>query len=866
MRRSFTTLTLLTALFATGAAGLIYQVAWQRYLGRIAGSDSLATAVTLAVFLSGLSLGYALCGAWAARVKRPVLVYAALEAGIGLWGLAFPWWFAQVDAFMLRWPMTPPWGLLAGGLVAAVLLILPPTLLMGATVPFVTQAAAGDGSRLTGIHARVYGVNTAGAVAGALGAGFWLLPTLGLPGAVRAAALLNFGGAAVFALFAWRSREGTLDLAEDHAVKDDGDFRPAPGRLYALAFITGAAGILLENTLIRFLALSAGGTAFVFAMIVAVFVAAIAAGSLAVARARRIPAGAIAAVLLAAAVLLLLLFTFLDDAPYAVHLLRISFAATPPAFWLYHGVLLAALLLVVGLPAALIGAVLPLLFHALHPKAGDAGRTSGRLLAWNALGCLAGSLGGGFLLFHWLDLGRIFLLAPGLLCAGAWLALPPVPLRRRLSLAFAGLAALVLFAFRPEFQPARFAWGSFRTREPLPFSYDGPAAYDRERMAYSTVLAQHDGPLASVAVIESRVPDAMSHAAGVPNGAGRALFVNGKSESNTLYDRETVSLSAHLAALLSGHRRQGLVVGLGTGVTTGELTLYPELERIDVAEISPEVIAALRWFKAANRDVTTDPRVHLLPSDALVVLRRAGEKWDFISSEPSNPWVPGVDQLFTRDFYALVKNRLADDGVFLQWFHLYESSPEMTAMIAATLRSEFPSLRAFRGNRNDVLVVASAYPIPDARWREAETLVADNPHLREALAPYGANTAAALQAREIPGYAEYAARSSGTALNTLDHPRLHALAGRAFFAGRQVGEEQISSVPTPEQALGGMFSTLWNSKAKNPGEDFARGLIEQAARAREKAGLPGNRPWSAPADSAPAPAGSAPAPAGPPPR
>ncbi len=852
VRRWFATLPLLAALLATGAAGLIYQVAWQRYLARIAGSDTLAIAVTLAVFLSGLSLGYALCGGWAAQTKRPVLIYSALEAGIGVWGLLFPVWFARVDGWAVHWPMTSSWGLLGGGVAAAMLLILPPTLLMGATVPFITQAAAGDGSRLTGIHALVYGVNTAGAMAGALGAAFWLLPALGLPGAVRGAALLNFAGAAVFALAAWRVRSGALELAGAQASAGDAPVPYSPGRLHAIAFITGAAGMILENTLMRFFALSAGGTAFIFAMIVAVFIAAIAAGSLGVARARRISAGALTAALSASAILLMLLYALLDDGPYATHLLRIAFASSPPAFWVYHAALLVALLLLVGLPAALIGAVLPLLFHALRPGARDAGRTSGRLLAWNALGCLAGSLGGGFLLFHWLDLARIYLLAPVLLSAGAWLVLPPASGLRRIPVALTGLAALLLFALRPGCDPARFAWGAYRTREPLPFSFAGPAAFQRERMASSRLLATRDGPLASVAVMETTLPAQFAQSAGVPQGTGRALFVNGKSESNTLYDRETVRLSAHLPALLSGHRRRALVVGLGTGVTAGELTLYPELRRIDVAEISPEVIAALPWFKSANRDVAADPRVRILQSDALLVLRRPGEKWDLISSEPSNPWVPGVDQLFTRDFYAQVKSRLDDDGVFLQWFHLYESSPELTAMIAATLHSEFPELRAFRGNRNDVLVVAAARPIPEARWREAELLVAGNAGLRDSLAEFGSKTAAALQEREIPGFAEFARKSAAAGVNTLDHPRLHDLAGRAFFAGRIVEEEKISSLPPPGQVLGGLFKSMWDPGSKSPGEDFARALIEQAAKAREKAGLPGNRPWSTPAASAPA--------------
>jgi len=166
-----------------------------------------------------------------------------------------------------------------------------------------------------------------------------------------------------------------------------------------------------------------------------------------------------------------------------------------------------------------------------------------------------------------------------------------------------------------------------------------------------------------------------------------AIYVNGKSDSSTVIDISTLKLSAHLPVLLAPQRQNVMVIGLGTGVTAGELTLYPDIERIDIAEISPEVVEALPYFSKANYSVHQNPRVKIHIGDAFRILGRSKSKWDIIISEPSNPWVTGVDLLFTKEFYVLAKERLFANGILLQWVQVYDANIEMVGMIVNTVKT-----------------------------------------------------------------------------------------------------------------------------------------------------------------------------------
>jgi hypothetical protein len=228
-----------------------------------------------------------------------------------------------------------------------------------------------------------------------------------------------------------------------------------------------------------------------------------------------------------------------------------------------------------------------------------------------------------------------------------------------------------------------------------------------------------------------------------------------------------------------------MVIGLGTGVTAGELTLYPDIEEIDVAEISPAVVQALPLFGDFTHAVHKDPRFKLHSGDAFRILGRSPQKWDIVISEPSNPWVTGVDALFTRDFYRLVKEHLTEGGILMQWFHTIVSSPEMLGMVLRTVHEEFPQIRVFLAG-SDLLILASTRPVACQDLIGADKTLADNAQVRASLAEIKMESLSAILVRECwtPSFVADHFRTSD--IQTLDFPRLHYLAGRDFFMGRDL--------------------------------------------------------------------------------
>jgi SAM-dependent methyltransferase len=664
---------------------------------------------------------------------------------------------------------------------------LAPALLMGATVPFMTRGLADSLSGLTATHARVYGLNTLGAVAGALGAGFVIVPAWGPDGAVRLAAALNLGAAAI--LFALPQTR--IAVTTSPATGADGPQAPARfpvWTLAALALLGGTATMAQENALIRLLGLAVGGTPFVFALIVAAFVAAIAVGSLVVARLRGIPPRALFWTCAGSSAVWLLLFPTYDSWPWLAHAMRFATGGHGFGFGSYYVAVWLVVFVALFLAVAPMGAVLPLAFHEMRASVPGSGRVSGRLLAWGALGSLVGSLGGGVLLFYVFDLSRVLLVAPFLAAVMAWLAAKPAGRAERVIASVLIILTLGAFIGRPGFDRPRLAMGTYRIREVTPYTFSGPRRFQTERMVNRHLIHQEDGPLDSVAILEIPAWD-------LPMPRPLEIFINAKSDSNTMFDRETLRLSAHVPMMLAGDGRRALVIGQGTGVTLGELTLWPELASIDLVEVSPSVARTLPLFRTQTRDAGNDRRFHMHVQDARFFLRHPAESWDVIISEPSNLWVGSNDLLFTDEFLRSIASRLAPGGVLLQWVHLYETDTTAVCSVVATIAAVFPDLTAFRGTKGDLLVVASRGLPEDAEAR-ARARWETHPEMRASLAELGIKDFDALWARRVIPFTNYAARvSRDCPIHSELDTGLGYRAAHAMFRGTIVSEDELLASP-----------------------------------------------------------------------
>lgn len=782
MRRNRMIFFAYVAVFSTGASGLIFQVTWQKYVSRLLGSDNIATAIILATFLGGLSLGYYLCGVFSAKIRNSFKAYAVLEGIIGLWCALFPNIFSGVERLSNAWSFAPPALIVVQGMFCAGLLMGVPTICMGGTLPFLTRGLARSLADATPVHANIYAINTIGAFVGTLCAGFYLIPVFGLPVTIIGASFINFSASLFFYLcsLSLKTAEATAPESDAIAAPSSHTRTFSAATLYLLALFSGFYVMTLENVLIRLMNLSVGSSSYSFSLIVAVFILAIAIGSWVVGKMRQISEYALYINQFVIAICLLLIYLSLDTWPYWAHVLRITFQPNIAGFTGFYVGLFLLLSAVLLVPVAFMGATLPLAFHELKRDLQHVGTHSGQLLAWNTLGSLLGSLVGGILLYYVFNNPQVFLVATVFAACSAVLA--GWRLTKKLPVILAALVAVMSAAFvvwTPGYSFDAFVMGTFRIERALPYSFSGPTAFFETFKAGKSVKFYQDGPTATVEVIENPPHPRFSE-------PPRSIIINGKSDSNTIGDLYTLKLSAHLPSLLAESRDNVMVIGLGTGVTVGELTLYPEIQQIDIAEISPEVVAAFPLFGAATHNAHENPKVQMHIGDAFRILGRSLKKWDVIISEPSNPWVNGVDLLFTEEYYRLVREHLTENGLLLQWVQLYDTDPSILGMVLNTVRQSFPEARTFLGNDGDLLILAAYQPIQEERLRSAAKILAENQQVSASLAEIHLTSLDALLLREVWPPSYIANHFSNAGIQTMDNPRLHYIAGRAMFMGKSI--------------------------------------------------------------------------------
>src|SRR5262245_45216006 len=812
----------------TGFTGLVYEVTWQKCLATLLGSHAEATAAVLGIFLGGLSVGYALFG-WVSRrvlaeapqgsgTSRLLLVYGAVEAGIGVWAVAFPLLFEAVRAVSAWLPFHHDPAAFAADVGLTVLLIGPPTVLMGGTIPLLTQALPRGRADATRVHALVYGLNAACAFAGALAAAFVLVPVLGISGALRAMGAINLLAGSVFALLGAlaRGRAEATPAPAPEAARIEGFAVFA-----AVALLLGFAMMAVQTVLIRVGALSFGASHFTFAMVVAVFVLCIAAGSLVVAAFDRIPRAAVVLCPILLFASLAALYAVMDRATWAAHLVRGVFRDLELSFYPYQAASLLCVLVLLAVPIGLSGASLPLLFHELRRSHGELGRTAGRLYSWNTVGNLLGALLGGYVLLHWLDLHHVYrvALAAVAVASGLLLArLTPIP---RSWLAGAGVALLAGLAALPAWKPERMTAGLFRMRQPAAKVLEGPDEVLRQD---NQILFYDDDPTMTVAVKRHPLGD---------GNFSVAIINNGKSDGSLDGDYPTMAMVAMLPCLVNACR-DVFVIGFGTGVTVGEFGKLDSTEQITVAEISSGVLEAARFFDHGNQGASRNPKVRFLRSDALRALQRSEGPFDVIASEPPNVWVSGVDTLYTVEFLKAAREKLRPDGIYAQWIHIYEIDRASIELVLRTYAAVFDRVAVWYTLGPDLILLGL---MPEARF-DLDRVMADmeRPDLRAGLKRAGIESVPQLLAHELlPLGVVNAARIPGDGLQTLLHPRLADLAARAFFVGRGTARPPTAG---PAAIAAGAHNSLlraWIARQGGLQPDTRQALVDQlcATRMRE---------------------------------
>jgi spermidine synthase len=675
-------------LFAlSGASGLIYQVIWARQLTLVFGATSPAITTVLVSFMLGLAVGSHAAGRLASRLGHPLRAYALIELGIAVYAVTFPFLLGLltlVHVPLFRLLVETPVSLGAVRVFLAAAIMLPPTVLMGASFPVLTRALVRDGSSLGREVGMLYGLNTLGGAAGVYLGTFFLLPSVGLTAGLLSAAALN----AVVGGLAW---VGARRWQPSPAAPRETALLASPRR-WAILVAYGCSGLAAlgyEVVWTRLLVLLFGSSVYAFAVMLAGFLLGLGLGGIAggwlTARARS-PAFQAAALQVIIGVSVLAGALWFDRLP---QLFLEAFRITGGTWWALttFEFLIALGLMIV--PTTAMGAAFPVVTRLLGTGHG-AERSVGDAYAVNTIGAILGAAATGFALIPWFGFrGSLVALASAntmaacLLLAGA----TPSGAWRRWALPVPAVALAVAVSAFP-------AWSAKALSSGVYVYADRYAAEGFERvLEQQRVLFYREGATATVAVMEGRY---------------RFLRVNGKTDAGDSPDNLTQRLLAHVPLLLHPDPRSVVVVGLGTGITLGTALMHP-IDRADVIEISPEVVEASRFFAEANGRALEDRRARLWPVDARTWLMATTAPYDVIISEPSNPWQTGNATLFTLDHYRLTRARLAPGGVFCQWLPFYRMDEADFKAAIRTFQAVFPDTTVwFSGG--DVLLVGGTGP------------------------------------------------------------------------------------------------------------------------------------------------------------
>jgi spermidine synthase len=689
----------------SGATGLIYEVLWARMLGLVFGATTLAVSTVLAAFMGGLALGSALAGKLATRIKKPLGTYGLMEIGIAVYALLVPFLFRWIDdVYALIWQQFQP-GFFAFSLwrfLLSSLVLLVPTTLMGATLPVLAAAFVHTSERNS--VARLYACNLAGAILGTLAAGFVLLPALGVRTTIAVAAVLNVI-VGVFAITLQRRTGSSSTFDPDFVNLEKNSVKPVSFWLFA-AVASGFVTISTQVSWTRILTMIIGSSTYAFSIVVALFLIGLAIGAWWIARKDRSETLrlTILKVQVLTAISLLLSLFVLNKLPAVVVTLGLKFQISSWAGLLALQILSATLLILV--PASLMGMVMPLVLVWASVDQTKAVARVGRSYAVNTIGAIAGAFITGFVLIPKTSTRFTLLLAAVCCLVVAAVAYQPdesvrdPALKRSLAIGLAPVLAIVVFLIAPPMNLADLSIGAYdslvrvlaQTREGANNSSD-----QENKPEVHELLMYQEGPTATVSVRKDQNTVSMA--------------INGRTNaSDSIYDMPTQVMLGQIPLLIAPKIDNGLIIGYATGITVGAMLQSP-IQSVTCVELEPGTVDASRYFEHINNRPLDDPRTTLIIDDARAFLRVTPNRYDIIVSEPSHPWVPGVANLFTQEFFELGRARLNDEGIFVQWVQIYQLSTESLRSVLATYHKVFPHVLVFRvGGLNkgkDLLLVGS---------------------------------------------------------------------------------------------------------------------------------------------------------------
>jgi spermidine synthase len=782
---------LLLLFVGSGCAALIYEVVWFQLLQLSVGSSAVSLGILLGVFMGGMCLGSLLLPRRIDRAHHPLRVYAFLELGIGLFGILVLFGVPLIGGVYTAWAGTGQASLVLRAIVAGICL-LPPTLLMGATLPAIARwvEATPTGVSWLGYF---YGGNLAGAVAGSLVAGFYLLRLYDMPTATYVAVAINV----VVALLAFAIARITPYVPKVVTVAAAGPTSPESRLVYIAIALSGMTALGAEVVWTRILSLLFGATAYTFSLILAVFLVGLGIGSTVgseLARRVRSPRAVLGwCQLLLCVTIAWAAYATGSSLPYWPINPSIS---TSPWFNVQLDLMRA---IWVMLPAAILwGASFPLALAAAASRGQDPARLVGGVYAANTVGAIAGALVTSLLLVGTFgsQVAQQVLIAIAAI-SGLLVLVPEGSDDQKGSLRMQSAVTLVIAV-------CLVAVMLVRVVPPLPGLLVAYGRYSATWVGINEIIYVGEGITASVAV--SRTPT------GVLNyhNAGK---VQASSEPQ---DMRLQRMLGHITTLVPEHPTKVLVIGCGAGVTAGAVSIDPLVKDQTIAEIEPLVPQVVSThFAEHNFNVVKNPKVKIHLDDARHYLLTTDEKFDAVTSDPLDPWVKGAATLYTREFFNVVKDHLNPDGVVTLFVQLYESNEAAVKSEIATFLEAFPNGAVFANTINgqgyDLVLYGHLGNKPiDIDAIQARLQMPQNDPIRKSLSEIGIMSALDLFGTYAGNRTDLADWLSDATINTDRNLRLQYLAGMGLnlYQSAPIYRSMVQKSRYPDGLFTGSAETL----------------------------------------------------------
>jgi spermidine synthase len=769
--------------FLSGVSGLVFQLLWSRKFGELLGNSYLSISIVVAVFMLGLFTGAWVIGKRIHRVRNELKLYAVLEFSIGLYVILFVAAFGPIrEVFLAAFRLSSdyPFAYQSLKLLLTAILLIPPTAAMGATLPLLVRFFSRGGDAFGGNISHFYMVNTLGAAIGTLLAGFLLLEFAGVDAGLLIAAGLNLiAGAGAFL-----SQRNLRPVFPEKAATG------IPAKKAGLIFLaaslgTGFSALAMEMIWTRGLKFLVHSSTYSFASVLFIFLIGITLGSrlvkkIQVPEGRKLYIFGLLQLLIAIYSLfsLFFLYSFAESGLFEQSVSSVLYDFGIPWGWTIP-VYLGVTALVMLIPCVAMGASFPMLndLYFQH-TATDAGETVSRVYAVNTIGGIAGSLAAGYFLIPVLGL-KVAMLCTVVLSAGIGF----------------------YFVFRSADRPWLSALvAAFLFLGAGALAWQDPYLSGRGERPSDKVLFYQEGLMSTVKVFDQ--------------GNTRSMSIDGRVIASTgpaLLQKER--MIAHLPFFLKREIRRVLSVGLASGISTGSMTLHPEVEQIDCVELIRPVFAASSYFSDYNHRIDRQPGVRLIQEDVLSFLQTNTDRYDLISSDGKlGSLNKGNTVMLSRDYYDICHDRLSPGGLFIQWVPLITPDTIMQ-VILQTLHTVFPEIGLFYFYPSDLFMVAS-----DRRIQLDKTLIDEllaRADLKKELTETGFQRSAALFA----AYAgHYIPEPNPPPVNSFDHPILEFWYLREWKKGSQIPggyraanmEYLIRNLESGKTRAAGSFSGLGN--------------------------------------------------------